>query len=92
LTLNRQQAISHTSPISVVPYVIAKARDSRQHPFAFQYAQRLATGKPYVSVLLAETGERGGSPTGLQRPVSYLLTQDRGQAHVSPWIHQSHVS
>jgi hypothetical protein len=40
--------------------VIAKARDPRQQPFAFQHAQRLATGKPCVSVLLAEAGERGG--------------------------------
>jgi hypothetical protein len=40
-----------------------------------------------VSVLLAEARKRRGSSTGLQYPVSHLLTQDRGQAHISPWIH-----
>jgi hypothetical protein len=66
------------SPASAVLYVVAKARDPRYQPLALQHAQRLATGEPCVSALLAEAGERGGSLTGLQRPVSDLLTQDRG--------------
>jgi hypothetical protein len=41
---NRQEALSYTSLLSVVSYVIAEARDPRQQPFAFQHAQCFAAG------------------------------------------------
>jgi hypothetical protein len=74
------------SPMSAMPYVIAKARDPRQQPFAFQHAQRVARGEPCVAVLFAEAGKRRDSAAGLQYPVGELLTQNRGQTYISPWI------